>query len=60
VDTGLQSPETRGGRAAVIVDAGIADLLTRDVQLDFSAGKGLRGSTPPRGFVSAGISTRFF
>ena len=59
VDAGLQSPETRGGRAAVIVDAGIAWLLTRDVQLDFSAGKGVRGSTSPRGFVSAGISTRF-
>lgn len=59
VDAGLQSPETRGGRAAVIVDAGIAYLLTRDVQLDFSAGKGVRGNTPPRGFWAAGISTRF-
>ena len=59
VDAGLQSPETKGGRAAVIVDGGIAYLLTRDVQLDFSAGKGVRGSTSPRGFVSAGISARF-
>lgn len=59
VDAGLQSPEAKGGRAAVIVDAGIAYLLTPDVQLDFSAGKGVRGNTPPRGFVSAGISIRF-
>lgn len=59
VDAGLQSPETRGGPAAVIVDAGVAWLITREVQLDFSAGKGVRGSTSPRRFVSAGISTRF-
>lgn len=59
VDTGLQSPETKGGRAAVVVDAGIAFLLTRDVQLDFSAGRGVRGATPPRGFLSAGVSARF-
>lgn len=59
VDAGLQSPETKGGRAAVIVDAGVAYLLTPNMQLDFSAGKGVRGSTSPRRFVSAGISTRF-
>jgi len=59
VDAGLQSPEKKGGRAAVIVDAGIAYLLTPNMQLDFSAGKGVRGSTSPRGFVSAGLSTRF-
>lgn len=59
VDAGLQSPEKKGGRSSVIVDAGIAYLLTPDVQLDFSAGKGVRGNTSPRGFVSAGISTRF-
>lgn len=59
VDAGLQSPETRGGPATVIVDVGIAYLLTRDTQLDFSVGRGVRGDTPPRRFVSAGISTRF-
>lgn len=59
VDGGLQSPERRGGRASVIFDGGLGYLLTPDVQLDFSAGKGVRGSTSPRAFVSAGISTRF-
>ena len=59
VDAGLQSPEKMGGRSSVIVDAGIAYLLSPDLQLDFSAGKGVRGNTAPRGFVSAGISTRF-
>lgn len=59
VDGGLQSPEKRGGRASVILDAGLGYLLTPNVQLDFSAGKGVRGSTAPRAFVSAGISTRF-
>lgn len=59
VDAGWQSAEQKGGRAALIVDAGAAYLLTADVQLDFSVGRGVRGNTPPRGFVSAGISTRF-
>ena len=59
VDGGLQSPEKRAGRAAVILDAGLGYLLTPNVQLDFSAGKGVRGSTSPRAFVSAGVSTRF-
>lgn len=59
VDAGLQSPEKKGGRTSVIVDAGLAYLLTRDVQLDFSVGKGIRGITPPKAFMSAGISTRF-
>ncbi len=59
MDGGLQSPEKRAGRAAVILDAGLGYLLTPNVQLDFSAGKGVRGSTSPRAFVSAGVSTRF-
>lgn len=59
VDAGLQSPERKGGGSSVIVDVGVAYLLTRDVQLDLSVGKGVRGMTSPRAFVSAGISTRF-
>ncbi|MDO9260054.1 MAG: transporter [Polaromonas sp.] len=59
VDAGMQSPEKRGGRASVILDAGLGYLLTPNVQLDFSVGKGVRGNTSPRAFVSAGISTRF-
>ena len=31
----------------------------RDVQLDFSAGSRVAGKTPPRLFLSAGISKRF-
>ncbi|WP_366945977.1 transporter [Polaromonas sp.] len=49
----------RGGRASVILDAGLGYLLAPNVQLDFSVGKGVRGNTSPRAFVSAGISTRF-
>ena len=59
VDAGLQSPERKGGGSSVILDVGVAYLLTRDVQLDLSVGKGVRGMTSPRAFVSAGISTRF-
>lgn len=59
VDAGMQSPEKRGGRASVILDAGLGYLLAPNVQLDFSVGKGVRGNTSPRAFVSAGISTRF-
>lgn len=59
VDAAVQSPEKKRGRAAVIVDAGLAYFPARDVQLDFSAGKGVRGDTPPRAFVSFGISKKF-
>lgn len=59
IDTGLQSPETRHGRSAVIVDFGMAYLIGRDVQLDFSAGSRVSGETPPRLFLSAGISMRY-
>lgn len=59
VDAGLQSRERRSGGGLVIVDAGVAYLITRDVQLDVSAGKGVRGNTTPRAFVSAGISARY-
>ncbi|HEV2607497.1 MAG TPA: transporter, partial [Xanthomonadaceae bacterium] len=38
VDTGVQSPETNHGKTSVIFDAGVAYLITRDIQLDFSAG----------------------
>jgi hypothetical protein len=59
IDTGLQSPETRHGRNAVIVDFGMAYLIGRDVQLDVSAGSRVAGETPPRLFLSAGLSKRF-
>ncbi len=58
-DTGMQSAETHRGRASVIVDAGTAYILGRDVQLDASVGWGAAGTTPPRPFVAVGISRRF-
>lgn len=59
VDAGMQSPEGIGGRDSAILDVGLAYLLTRDIQLDFSLGRGVRGTTSPTAFVSAGISARF-
>lgn len=59
IDTGLQAPETRHGRNAVIVDFGVACLIGPDIQLDVSAGSRVAGDTPPRLFLSGGISKRF-
>lgn len=59
IDAGVQSPERKHGSSAVIVDAGLAILVTREIQLDFSVGRGTTGSTPPRSFVALGISMRF-
>ena len=59
VDTGVQSPEEKNGKTAITYDAGVAYLISRDVQLDFSVGAGTAGNTTPRAFLSAGISVRF-
>ena len=59
VDTGMQSREQRHGKAQVIVDTGVAYLLTSDVQLDATIGRGVHGATPPRAYASAGVSVRF-
>lgn len=59
VDTGVQSPETPRGQTSVIADAGVAWLITRDIQLDISAGSGVAGHTTPHPFLAAGISRRF-
>ncbi len=59
VDTGVQSPETKGGRTAVIYDAGVAYIIGHNIQLDASVGTGAVGSTPPHPFVSVGISKRY-
>ncbi len=59
IDTGLQSPETKHGRTAVVVDLGTAYIVGQNIQLDFSAGSRVEGKTPPRLFLSAGISKRF-
>ena len=59
VDTGMQSPEQRNGKTQIIVDAGVAYIMGKNVQLDLSVGNGISGTTSPRPFVGAGISVRF-
>ena len=59
IDFGLQAPEEKNGTASVIVDAGVAYIVGRNVQLDFSVGTGVYGQTPPHPFVSLGVSLRF-
>ena len=59
VDTGMRRPEAKGGRSAVIYDAGLAYRMSRNVQVDLSVGARGRGSSPPRNFVAAGVSLRF-
>lgn len=59
IDTGMQSRERKNGKSAAIFDAGVAYLPSRDIQLDFSVGAGTKGATPPRVFVSLGISKMF-
>jgi hypothetical protein len=59
VDTGVQSPEERNGATSVIYDAGVAYLITPDVQLDLSVGTGGGGHMTPHPFLSGGISKRF-
>jgi hypothetical protein len=58
IDIGIQVPEEKGGKSAVIVDAGVAYIVGRNIQLDVSAGTGAHGNTPPHPFISFGISFR--
>ena len=59
VDMGAQKPEAKGAGSAVIYDAGVAYLVSRDMQVDVSVGARGTGTTPPRTFVAAGLSLRF-
>lgn len=59
VDGALQSPEGRGGSAAVIADTGAVWIVGNDTQLDVEVGWGAHGQSPPNVFVGAGISRRF-
>lgn len=59
VDMGIQSKEAKRGKTSVILDAGVAYVIGRDYQLDFSVGSGVAGATPPRPFFSIGSSKRF-
>ena len=58
VDMGLQTPEEVGGTTSIILDAGVAYVVGRDLQLDVSIGRGVHGTTPPRPFIGAGVSIR--
>ena len=55
----MQSPERRQGPTALILDGGVAWILTKDTQLDASIGTGILGHTAPHPFVSVGYSRRF-
>ncbi|HZP82813.1 MAG TPA: hypothetical protein VFB21_14330, partial [Chthonomonadaceae bacterium] len=59
LDFGLQAPEETDGKSALILDAGVAFLVGRNVQLDLSAGTGIEGRTPPHPFLAGGVSVRF-
>ena len=58
VDFGLQAPES-SGRTQLILDAGFTYLAAKNLQLDLSAGQGVRGFSAPRPFVALGVSYRF-
>ncbi len=58
-DTGIQTPEEKGGKTSVIIDGGMAYIIGHDIQLDLSVGTGISGSTPPHPFLAAGFSKRF-
>jgi CubicO group peptidase (beta-lactamase class C family) len=58
VDIGVQTPEEDGGTTSIILDTGMAYIIGRDVQLDFSIGRGVHGTTPPRPFIGVGFSVR--
>jgi hypothetical protein len=58
IDLGLLAPEEKDGRSAVVIDAGIAYIIGRNVQLDASIGTGIHGQTPPHPFIAVGASFR--
>lgn len=58
IDLGLQAPEEKKGQTSVIVDAGVAYIVRRNVQFDVSVGTGAHGQTPPHPFISFGVSLR--
>jgi hypothetical protein len=58
IDLGVQAPEASHGKAAAIVDGGIAFIVGRNVQLDASIGSRAHGETAPQPFIGFGISWR--
>ncbi|ETI65172.1 hypothetical protein C100_03715 [Sphingobium sp. C100] len=59
IDTGLQYPEKKNGRASLIFDVGAAYIIGHDIQVDLSVGTGEAGTKPPHPFLAAGFSKRF-
>jgi hypothetical protein len=57
VDFGFQAPGSSSEQATFLLDAGVAYIAGRHVQLDLSAGANLVGPVP-RPFVSFGLSLR--
>ena len=58
VDLGVQSPETTNGKAAAILDSGVAYIIGRNLQIDASIGTRVHGDTAPQPFLGFGISWR--
>lgn len=56
VDIGYQSPDGPGGSGVAILDAGLAYIVGRNVQLDVSVGRG--NGSGPQPFIAGGISIR--
>jgi hypothetical protein len=59
VDLGLQAPEVKNGKAAAILDGGLAYIIGHNVQIDASIGTRVHGETAPRPFVGFGVSWRY-
>ena len=59
VDFGFQGPEERYGKSSLILDAGVAYIVGRTVQIDLSVGTGVLGRTAPHPFISFGLSKMF-
>jgi hypothetical protein len=58
VDAAAEIPEAEQGTASVVIDAGVAYIPRRNLQLDFSAGSRAHGDTGPNPFISVGVSYR--
>src|SRR5882724_1100097 len=47
IDLGVQSPEANNGKAAAILDGGVAYIIGLNIQIDVSIGTGAHGLRPP-------------
>src|SRR5262249_48601266 len=58
IDLGTQFPEERNGRAAALLDSGVAYIIGRNVQLDAGIGTRVHGDSSPHPVLEVGISWR--